>query len=192
MSANVKPLQDTDAEMGKLKNFVSRPDPMKTKPCRSATPPMTTWPSRSTAPSPTPRRSTSRSRCAEGGEGIDDAAAATPRGRRPRSTIWSASGAYSSRARPHLSHALRGRADERGPRPREDRQRLHRPTARRADEPGRAAHLPFALAGILIGLVGASGVLLYLLVFRETLITVESVERILGLPVLASVAKRRR
>ncbi len=48
-------------------------------------------------------------------------------------------------------------------------------------------HLPFALAGLLIGIIGASGVLIYLLVFRETLITVESVERIIGVPVLASV-----
>ena len=40
-------------------------------------------------------------------------------------------------------------------------------------------------------LVGASGLLLYLLVFRETLITVESVERIIGLPVVASVGMRR-
>jgi len=53
--------------------------------------------------------------------------------------------------------------------------------------PAGPRHLPFALAGILIGLVGASGVLIYLLVFRETLITVESVERIIGVPVLASV-----
>ncbi len=53
-------------------------------------------------------------------------------------------------------------------------------------------HLPFALAGVLIGLVAASGVLIYLLVFRETLITVESVERIIGVPVLASVPTSRR
>ncbi len=64
----------------------------------------------------------------------------------------------------------------------------------RPDAPERPAgprHLPFALAGILIGLIGASGLLLYSLVFRETLITVESVERIIGLPVVASVAVRR-
>jgi capsular polysaccharide biosynthesis protein len=48
-------------------------------------------------------------------------------------------------------------------------------------------HLPYILAGFLIGLIGASGLLVYLLVFRETLITVESVERIIGVPVLASV-----
>jgi capsular polysaccharide biosynthesis protein len=59
-------------------------------------------------------------------------------------------------------------------------------------KPTGPTHLPFGIAGILIGLVGAAGVLVYLLVFRETLITVESVERMLGLPVLASVAKRRR
>jgi uncharacterized protein involved in exopolysaccharide biosynthesis len=53
--------------------------------------------------------------------------------------------------------------------------------------PAGPRHLPYALAGILIGLIGASGVLAYLLLFRETLITVESVERIIGVPVLASV-----
>jgi uncharacterized protein involved in exopolysaccharide biosynthesis len=52
-------------------------------------------------------------------------------------------------------------------------------------------HVPFILAGFLIGLVGASGLLIYLLVFRETLITVESVERIIGVPVLASVPEAR-
>lgn len=52
-------------------------------------------------------------------------------------------------------------------------------------------HLPYILAGLLIGLIGASGLLVYLLVFRETLITVESVERIIGVPVLASVPDAR-
>jgi uncharacterized protein involved in exopolysaccharide biosynthesis len=52
--------------------------------------------------------------------------------------------------------------------------------------------LPFLAAGILIGLIGAAGLLVYLLIFRETLITVESVERILGIPVLASVPSARR
>ena len=51
--------------------------------------------------------------------------------------------------------------------------------------------LPYALAGILIGIIGASGVLIYLLVFRVILITVESVERIIGVPVLASVPTSR-
>ena len=54
------------------------------------------------------------------------------------------------------------------------------------------SRVPYALAGILIGLVGSAGVLIYLLVFRETLITVESVERIIGVPVLASVPNARR
>ncbi len=58
-------------------------------------------------------------------------------------------------------------------------------------QPAGPHHLPYALAGILIGIVGASGVLIYLLVFRETLITVESVERIIGVPVLASVPTSR-
>jgi len=57
--------------------------------------------------------------------------------------------------------------------------------------PAGPRHLPYALAGILIGIIGASGVLIYLLVFRETLITVESVERIIGVPVLASVPNAR-
>jgi uncharacterized protein involved in exopolysaccharide biosynthesis len=58
--------------------------------------------------------------------------------------------------------------------------------------PAGPRRLPYALAGILIGLIGASGLLVYLLVFRETLITVESVERIIGVPVLASVPSSRR
>lgn len=58
-------------------------------------------------------------------------------------------------------------------------------------KPAGPRHLPFALAGVLIGLVGAGGMLVYLLVFRETLITVESVERIIGVPVLASVPNAR-
>ncbi|HXP06656.1 MAG TPA: hypothetical protein VN808_21255, partial [Stellaceae bacterium] len=56
--------------------------------------------------------------------------------------------------------------------------------------PAGPRHMPFALAGILIGLVGSAGLLLYYLVFRETLITVESVERLIGLPVVASVSAR--
>jgi uncharacterized protein involved in exopolysaccharide biosynthesis len=67
---------------------------------------------------------------------------------------------------------------------------LQKPIA--SAKPAGPRHLPFALAGILIGLVGASGMLIYLLVFRETLITVESVERIIGVPVLASVPNSRR
>lgn len=61
--------------------------------------------------------------------------------------------------------------------------------------PARAAgprHLPYGLAGILIGLIGAAALMVYLLVFRQTLITVESVERIIGVPVLASVPSARR
>jgi uncharacterized protein involved in exopolysaccharide biosynthesis len=57
--------------------------------------------------------------------------------------------------------------------------------------PAGPRHLPYGLAGLLIGIVGASGMLIYLLVFRETLITVESVERIIGVPVLASVPNAR-
>lgn len=53
--------------------------------------------------------------------------------------------------------------------------------------PAGPRHLPFILGGLLAGLLGAAGVLVYTLVFRQTLITVESVERIIGLPVLASL-----
>jgi hypothetical protein len=60
-----------------------------------------------------------------------------------------------------------------------------------SERPAGPRHLPYYLAGILIGLIGSSGMLIYLLVFRETLITVESVERIIGVPVLASVPSSR-
>ena len=66
---------------------------------------------------------------------------------------------------------------------------VQRPSA--PAKPAGPRHLPYALAGVLIGLVGAGGMLIYLLVFRETLITVESVERIIGVPVLASVPNAR-
>ena len=66
---------------------------------------------------------------------------------------------------------------------------IQRPVA--PAQPAGPHHLPYGLAGILAGLIGAAGVLIYLLVFRETLITVESVERIIGVPVLASVPVSR-
>jgi uncharacterized protein involved in exopolysaccharide biosynthesis len=93
-----------------------------------------------------------------------------------------------------LVHTYRTRYEE--ARMNEDLDREHIASAsviQRPDAPLKPAgpqHLPFALAGILIGLVGAAGLLLYYLVFRETLITVESVERIVGIPVVASVAER--
>jgi len=45
----------------------------------------------------------------------------------------------------------------------------------------------FGVAGVVIGLLAAAGMLIYLLVFRESLISAESVERLIGVPVLASV-----
>ncbi|MBV9825881.1 MAG: hypothetical protein JO001_09420 [Alphaproteobacteria bacterium] len=67
---------------------------------------------------------------------------------------------------------------------------LQKPQA--SDRPAGPRHVPFLLGGILLGLVGSSALLIYLLIFRETLITVESVERIIGVPVLASVPNSRR
>ena len=62
---------------------------------------------------------------------------------------------------------------------------IQRPEA--STKPAGPRHLPYLIGGLLIGLVAAAGMLVYTLVFRETLITVESVERVIGLPVLASV-----
>lgn len=93
-----------------------------------------------------------------------------------------------------LTHSYRTRYENARMNEDLDRERIvsvsivQRPDA--PEKPAGPRHLPFALAGLLIGIVGASGVLLYLLVFRETLITVESVERIIGLPVVASVGVR--
>jgi uncharacterized protein involved in exopolysaccharide biosynthesis len=59
-------------------------------------------------------------------------------------------------------------------------------------KPAKPSHLLFALAGIAIAALGALMILVYYLVFRSSLITVESVERIVGIPVLTSVPNRSR
>jgi uncharacterized protein involved in exopolysaccharide biosynthesis len=61
-----------------------------------------------------------------------------------------------------------------------------------SEKPAKPRHLIFAAAGVVAGVLGAAALLLYFLVFREILITSESVERILRLPVLASVPVRSR
>jgi hypothetical protein len=48
----------------------------------------------------------------------------------------------------------------------------------------------FAVGGVLLGSIGVLGYLLFLLLFRQALISVESVRRILGMPVLTSVTTR--
>jgi uncharacterized protein involved in exopolysaccharide biosynthesis len=91
-----------------------------------------------------------------------------------------------------LVHTYRGRYEE--ARMGEEGNVVSVSVVQKPDAPAKAAgprHLPFILAGFLIGLVGSAGMLIYLLVFRETLITVESVERLIGVPVLASVPTSR-
>ncbi|CAK0774998.1 hypothetical protein CCP3SC15_500001 [Gammaproteobacteria bacterium] len=48
-------------------------------------------------------------------------------------------------------------------------------------------HSFFAIIGLILGLIGASMVMVYQLLFHETLISPESVKRILKLPVLTTV-----
>jgi uncharacterized protein involved in exopolysaccharide biosynthesis len=90
-----------------------------------------------------------------------------------------------------LSHTYRTRYEEARMTEDLDRERIvsvsviSKPDA--SSRPAGPKHIPFILGGFLIGLIGAGGTLVYMLVFRQTLITVESVERMIGLPVLASV-----
>jgi uncharacterized protein involved in exopolysaccharide biosynthesis len=58
------------------------------------------------------------------------------------------------------------------------------------ERPAGPRHMLFALGGLVAGALAAAGLLIYLLVFREALINVESVERLVGLRVLASVRQR--
>lgn len=192
VDANAKPLQDNAQQMGELKNFLSRPDPMKTKAAstrNAAYDDMTVALNRALADAaPIDQQIALRTEEAtnidarlqaltEAGSNVDN----MERERRELA---------------ELAHTYRSRYEEARMSEDLDREKIvsvsvvQQPDA--PMKPTGPTHLPFALAGILIGLVGASGVLVYLLVFRETLITVESVERMLGLPVLASVAKRRR
>ena len=90
-----------------------------------------------------------------------------------------------------LTHTYRARYEEARMNENLDKEKIvsvsvvQRPDA--AIRPAGPRHLPFLLGGLLVGLLGAGGMLVFLLVFRETLITVESVERVIGVPVLASV-----
>jgi uncharacterized protein involved in exopolysaccharide biosynthesis len=56
--------------------------------------------------------------------------------------------------------------------------------------PVKPRRMIFAVGGVLLGSIGVLGYLLFLLLFRQALISVESVRRILGMPVLTSVTTR--
>ena len=187
---DVKPLQDADAEIAKLREMVSRSDPINRK----------EWSQRNTAyddmvvalnraladAAPLDQQIALRQKEAQSIDtrlrDLEDGATAVDDLERERRVLE------------ELVHTYRTRYEDARMNEDLDRNRaVSVSIVQRPDAPAKPAgprHLPFALAGILIGLVGASGVLLYLLVFRETLITVESVERIIGLPVVASVASR--
>ena len=187
---DVKPLQDTEAQIAKLKDFISRSDPMNVK----------EWSQRNTAyddmevalnraladAAPLDQQIALRQQEEQAIEtrlrDLEEGATTIDELERERRVLE------------ELVHTYRTQYENARMSEDLDRERIvsvsivQRPDA--SEKPAGPRHLPFALAGILIGLVGASGVLLYLLVFRETLITVESVERIIGLPVVASVAAR--
>jgi uncharacterized protein involved in exopolysaccharide biosynthesis len=187
---DVKPLQDTDAEIAKLKDLVTRSDPLNRK----------EWSQRNTAyddmvvalnramadAAPLDQQIALRQKQAqqidERLRDLEDGATAIADQERERRVLE------------ELVHTYRTRYEEARMSEDLDRERVVSVSViQKPDAPLRPAgprHMPFALAGILIGLVGAAGVLLYRLVFRETLIAVESVERIIGLPVVASVAAR--
>ena len=188
---DVKPLQDADAEIAKLKEFVSRTDPINTK----------QWSQRNSAYDD---MVVALNRASADAAPLDPQialrqgeAAAIEAKLRDLQEGATAIGDLEREKRvlEELVHTYRTRSEDARVNEGLDRDRaVSVSIVQRPDAPAKPAgprHMPFALAGILIGLVGASGVLLYLLVFRETLITVESVERIIGLPVVASVAARR-
>ena len=187
---DVKPLQDATAEIAKLRDFVTRSDPINHK----------EWSQRNTAyddmvvalnraladAAPLDQQLALREQEAQSSDArlreLSEGATAVADLDRERRVLE------------ELVHTYRTRYEDARMNEDLDRERVVSVSiVQRPDAPARPAgprHLPFALAGILIGLVGASGMLLYLLVFRETLITVESVERIIGLPVVASVPVR--
>ncbi|HEX5319929.1 MAG TPA: Wzz/FepE/Etk N-terminal domain-containing protein [Stellaceae bacterium] len=189
---NVKPLQDNAAEMAHLKSFLARPDGMKTKAAsqrNAAYDDMVVALNRALADAaPIDRQLALRKQEAKD---IETRLAALVQA---SSTVDNLE--RERRELEELAHTYRSRYEEARMSEDLDREKIvsvsvvQKPDA--PMKPTGPQHLPFALAGILIGLVGSAGVLVYLLVFRETLITVESVERMLGLPVLASVAARRR
>jgi polysaccharide biosynthesis protein PslE len=189
---NAKPLRDNSQQMGQLKNFLDRPDPMKTK-------------ASSTRNTAYDDMVVALNRALADAAPIDQEIALREQEAKnidARLQALTESGSKvdnmerERRELAELAHTYRTRYEEARMSEDLDREKIvsvsvvQQPDA--PMKPTGPSHLPFGLAGILIGLVGASGVLVYLLVFRETLITVESVERMLGLPVLASVARRRR
>ncbi|MDR3423654.1 MAG: Wzz/FepE/Etk N-terminal domain-containing protein [Alphaproteobacteria bacterium] len=56
--------------------------------------------------------------------------------------------------------------------------------------PTKPRRLLYALVGMILGTLGSGAILVYALVFRQTLISAESVERMLGLKVLATLPER--
>jgi uncharacterized protein involved in exopolysaccharide biosynthesis len=185
---DVKPLQDTDAEIAKLKDLLSRNDAMNRK----------EWSQRNTAyddmvvalnramadAAPLDQQIDLREKEAQSIDArlrdLEEGATAVGDLERERRVLE------------ELVHTYRTRYEEARMSEDLDRDRVVSISViQRPDAPARPAgprHLPFALAGLLAGLIAAAGLLLYYFVFRETLITVESVERIIGLPVVASVA----
>jgi uncharacterized protein involved in exopolysaccharide biosynthesis len=187
---DVKPMQDADAEIAKLKDFLSRSDPLNRKEWsqrNSAYDDMAMALNRALADAaPLDQQIAQREKEEQAIDArlrdLEQGATAIDELQRERRTLE------------ELTHTYRTRYENARMSEDLDRDRIvsvsvvQRPAA--PARPAGPRHLPFAIAGLLIGLIGASGVLLYLLVFRETLITVESVERIIGLPVVASVAAR--
>jgi len=187
---DVKPMQDTNAEIAQLKEFLARNDPLNRK----------EWSQRNTAyddmvvalnramadAAPLDQQIELREKQAQTIDArlrdLEEGATAIGDLERERRVLE------------ELVHTYRTRYEEARMNEDLDRDRVVSISViQHADAPARPAgprHLPFALAGILIGLVGAAGLLLYYLVFRETLITVESVERLIGMPVVASVGAR--
>lgn len=184
---DVKPLRDAEQEMARLKEFIARPNPIKQKQWsqrNAAYDDMVVALNRALADAaPLDQQIALRTQQAKA---IDARLQTLVQGARELDDLD-----RERRELEELAHTYRTRYEEARMNEDLDREKvvsvsvLQQPDA--PLRPSGPKHLPFAFAGILIGVVGASGILLYLLVFRETLITVESVERLLGLPVLASV-----
>jgi uncharacterized protein involved in exopolysaccharide biosynthesis len=187
---DVKPLQDTEQEMTKLQEFISRPDPMKQKGWsqrNAAYDDMVVALNRALADAaPLDQQVALRT---DEIKRIDTRLQELTDGAQQLDTLE-----REQRELQQLAHDYRSRYEE--ARMTEDLDRegvVSVSVVQQPDAPMRPSgpsHMPYGLAGVLIGLIGAGGFLVYLLVFRETLITVESVERLLGLPVLASVPSR--
>jgi uncharacterized protein involved in exopolysaccharide biosynthesis len=185
---NIKPLQDADKEIAELKQFIGGAGRKAWSQRNPAYDDMTVALNRALADAaPLDQEIALRTQQATAIDarlrGLEDGARSLEDAQRERRTLE------------ELVHTYRARYEE--ARMSDDLDRNNfvsvsvAQTPAAADQPAGPRHLPYGLAGILIGLIGAAGVLVYLLVFRETLITVESVERIIGVPVLASVPLSR-